>query len=56
MTDAQLEESIHWAKLRCQVARTPKLRRAAFDDMRKLIAQRSPEQIARMERERGLRR
>lgn len=53
--DAALEAAIDLATLRCQMATTPLRRRQAFEELRSLIAQRSPAQGARMERARGLR-
>ena len=52
--ESALEAAIDLATLRCQTASTPLRRRAAFEELRRLIAQRSPAQIARMERARGL--
>ncbi len=52
--DAALEAAIDLATLRCQSASTPNRRRAAFAELRSLIAQRSPRQVARMEQARGL--
>lgn len=45
LDDAALEAAIDLAALR---------RRHAFDELRTLVAQRSPQQIARMERDKGL--
>ena len=39
----------------CTTAKDADVAREAFDRMRQLIKQRTPEQIERMERERGLR-
>lgn len=55
LDDAALEAAIDLATLRCQTASTPLRRRQAFEELRRLIAQRSPAQVARMERARGLR-
>ena len=55
LDDAGLEAAIDIAKLRCQTATTPARRRAAFEDMRQLIAQRSAGQVERLEKARGLR-
>lgn len=56
-TDEKLELAIEQAGTRVQalymrgkVAES----RAAFEEVKKLVAQRSPEQVDRMERERGL--
>lgn len=54
LDDAALEAAIDLATLRCQMASTPTRRRAAFEELRELIAQRSPAQVRRMESERGL--
>jgi hypothetical protein len=53
--DAQLEVEIDYAYRAMLGADKPEIQRAAFDVMRNLIAHRSPAQIERMERERGLR-
>lgn len=57
MTDADelLEAQIQLAWKALMSASTAHLQRAAFEQMREHIRQRSPEQIERMERERGLR-
>lgn len=55
MTDRELEEQIAWACRDCEAATDPLTQREAWERMRELIAQRSPEQVARMEVERGLR-
>lgn len=52
--ESALEAAIDLATLRCQMASTPTRRRAAFEELRELIAQRSPAQVRRMESERGL--
>ena len=55
--DAELEREIFKATMAMRdVKRTPAERRAAFQRLRELHAQRSPQQVARMEREQGLRR
>ena len=51
---AGLEAAIALAALRLQTATTPIRRRQAFDELRTLVAQRSPQQVARMERDKGL--
>jgi hypothetical protein len=53
--DAALEREIETARLAATNTKDPELARAGFKTMADLIAQRSPEQIERMERERGLR-
>lgn len=55
MTDDRLERLISDARRRMVSADTREDRLQAYEDMRWLIAQRSPEQVERMERERGLR-
>lgn len=54
-SDADLERRIEQARLRYLGCRTPAQRRKVWDELTRLIAQRSPEQIERMERDRGLR-
>lgn len=54
--DEQLELQIRVEALKALHGATFALRHAAGQCMRELIARRSPEQVARMERERGLRR
>ena len=54
LDDAALEAAIALAALRLQTATTPIRRRQAFDELRALVAQRSPERIEQMERARGL--
>lgn len=54
LDDAALEAAIDLATLRCQTATTPARRREAFEELRRLIAQRSPAQVERLESERGL--
>lgn len=53
-TDEQLESEIIWAKLKLQYAKTEPDRRVAWEKLKRLVGQRSPEQIARLERQRGL--
>ena len=53
--DAELEVQIGIEKLKAVHGKTFAQRHAAGQRMRELIAQRSPEQVARMEIERGLR-
>lgn len=53
--DADLERRIDHARLRFVGCKTKAQRRKAWDELTRLIAQRSPEQVERMERERGLR-
>lgn len=55
MTDDERETAILAAKLRMMVSTCPADRRAAWADMKQLILDRSPAQVEKMERERGLR-
>lgn len=55
LQDMELEANIQLAWKVLISAAHADLQRAAFSTMRGLIATRSPEQIERMERERGLR-
>ena len=43
--DARLERSISIASLECHCAQSPEERRTAWERMRSLIAQRSPERV-----------
>jgi hypothetical protein len=52
--DAALEREIETARLAATNTKDTDLARAGFQAMADLIAQRSPQQIERMERERGL--
>jgi hypothetical protein len=54
-SDAALERRIDNCRLRFLGAKTIGKRRLLFAELQRLIAQRSPQQIERMERERGLR-
>ena len=54
MTDAELEAKIEACRARAMAAKAPDEKRAAFADMAELVKKRSPEQIAKMERERHL--
>lgn len=56
--ERELEERIERAQLRLMAASGPdacKVRREAWDELARLIRQRSPAQVERMERDRGLR-
>ena len=53
--DQRLERSIEVASLEFHCARTAEERRSAWERMRNLIAQRSPERVREMEIEKGLR-
>lgn len=55
MQDIELEAQIQLVWKALVAGATADVQRAAFAQMRDLIAQRSPETIERMERERGLR-
>lgn len=52
--DVELEAQIDQAWFTCATAKDPEERRRAFDRMRELVAKRSPERVAEMERARGL--
>ena len=56
LRDARLERSIEIASLEFHCAQTPDERRTAWERMRSLIAQRSPERVREMEEKKGLRR
>lgn len=49
MTDAELETRIENARIAMMEAQDQSARRDWYEEMRSLIAQRSPQQIARME-------
>lgn len=53
--DARLERSISIASLECHCAQSPEERRSAWERLKRLIAQRSPERVREMEIEKGLR-
>jgi hypothetical protein len=53
--DADLENQINYQALLLHTAKTPEARRAACTLLSQLHAMRSPRQIEKMERERGLR-
>lgn len=53
--DQELEALIDREALLLHTAQTPKERRAAWSELCRLVAQRSPDQVAHMEAERGLR-
>jgi len=55
MTDEKLERLIAEARQRMVSADAREDRIEAYEEMRWLISQRTPEQVERMERERGLR-
>lgn len=47
--DARLERSISIASLECHCAQSPEERRSAWERLKRLIAQRSPERVREME-------
>ena len=53
--DRRLERSIQIASLEAYASQSPEERRTAWERMRSLIAQRSPERVREMEIEKGLR-
>ena len=53
--DRRLERSIQIASLEAYSAQTPEERRTAWERLKRLIAQRSPERVREMEIEKGLR-
>lgn len=55
MTDTELERRIHQHRLWLEAAKTEHIKRLHLKAMTGLIARRSPEQVARMERQMGLR-
>lgn len=55
LRDTRLERSIQIASLEAYAAQSPEERRTAWERMRSLIAQRSPERVREMEIEKGLR-
>lgn len=55
LRDARLERSIQIASLEAYAAQSPEERRTAWERMRSLIAQRSPERVREMEIAKGLR-
>ena len=53
--DQRLERSIEVASLEFHCAQTPDERRTAWERMRSLISQRSPERVREIEERKGLR-
>lgn len=53
--DAELERQIEFQRGLLATALTPAEQMSAWQEMRRLISLRSPAQVERMERERGLR-
>lgn len=54
MTEAELEAAIRAERHRFLFAQTPEKRTEHWNEMKRLIGQRSPETVARLEREKGL--
>lgn len=55
LRDARLERSIQIASLEAYAAQTAEERRTAWERLKRLIAQRSPERVREMEIKKGLR-
>lgn len=55
LTDAEREMAIAECARRMELARDPQVKRSWWKQLARLVADRSPEQVARMEREKGLR-
>jgi hypothetical protein len=53
--DAELERLIDFEAGLLAIAQTPAEQTSAWDQLKRLVAQRSPERIEQMEREQGLR-
>lgn len=53
--DAELERRIDFEAGLLAIALTPAEQTSAWEELKRLVAQRSPERIEQMERERGLR-
>lgn len=53
--DRRLERSIQIASLEAYASQSPEERRTAWERLKRLIAQRSPERVREMEIEKGLR-
>lgn len=54
MDDAGLEAAIEFAALKVMTGTTIQRRRDAYEELRRLVKQRSPRQVRRMEEARGL--
>lgn len=54
-TDAELERRIEFQQGLLATALTPDEQRSAWEEFKRLVNSRSPEQVERMEREMGLR-
>jgi len=52
--DEELEQQIRWALLTWQSARGPKAIAKAYREFNRLVAMRSPQQVRKMEEEKGL--
>lgn len=55
MQGSTLEQRIDYQALLLHTVHTRTERRAAWEELRRLIAQRSPERVEQMEREQGIR-
>lgn len=53
--DADLERQIDFQRGLLAIAQTPAEQTSAWEELKRLVAQRSPERVEQMERERGLR-
>lgn len=53
--DAELERRIDFEAGLLAIAQTPAEQTSAWEELKRLVAQRSPERIEQMEREQGLR-
>ncbi len=53
--DRRLERSIQIASLEAYASQSPEERRTAWERLKRLIAQRSPERVREMEEKKGLR-
>lgn len=53
--DAELERRIDFEAGLLAIAQTPAEQTSTWEELKRLVAQRSPERIEQMERERGLR-
>lgn len=54
-TDADLERRIDFEAGLLAIAQTPAEQTSAWDELKRLVAQRSPQRVEQMERERNLR-
>lgn len=53
--DVELERRIDFEAGLLAIAQTPAEQTSAWEELKRLVAQRSPERVEQMERERGLR-